>query len=153
MHQGQLPGGQNTSPVQLSHAQQNTQAFHNNAQEPPSAARIVPIPGANQEPANGQSLDDLISEAKEAESIKPIKAADIPGVPTTELSVSIEPAPVVKEGTKPEVKVEEKVEGKKDKDKSKVTKLVYDDNEISPEEKMAKMARYAYIPDRNAIRV
>ena len=40
--------------------------------------------------------------------------------------------------------VEEK-HGKKDK--SKPTKLVYGDNEVSPEEKMAKLARYAFVPD------
>jgi hypothetical protein len=155
MHQGQLPGGQNASPVQQSHAQQNTQAFNNNTLQPPSAAPIVPVPApaANQDSANGQSLDDLISEAKEAESSKQPKAADIPDVPSAEPTLSTEPVPVIKEEVKPEVKLEEKAEGKKDKDKSKVTKLVYDDNEISPEEKMAKMARYAYIPDRNAIRV
>lgn len=152
MHQGQLPGGQNASPVQQSHAQQNIQAFNNNAQQPPPAASTVPIPEATQESANGQSLDDLISEAKEAESSKPTKAADILDVPKVEPNAKNKPV-FAKEEAKPEVKVEEKLDGKKDKDKSKVTKLVYDDNEISPEEKMAKMARYAYIPDRNAIRV
>ncbi|KAI9375691.1 hypothetical protein BJX61DRAFT_493286 [Aspergillus egyptiacus] len=34
------------------------------------------------------------------------------------------------------------------KDKSKQSRLVYSDNEISPEEKMAKLPRYAFVPDR-----
>ena len=34
--------------------------------------------------------------------------------------------------------------GKKEKDKS--MKLVYSDLEVSPEEKMAKMPRYAFVP-------
>ena len=35
--------------------------------------------------------------------------------------------------------------GKKDKDKA--IRLVYSDEEISPEEKMAKLPRYAFVPD------
>ena len=34
--------------------------------------------------------------------------------------------------------------GKKVKDKN--TKLIYSDNEISPEEKMAQLPRYAFVP-------
>ncbi|KAE8339830.1 hypothetical protein BDV24DRAFT_71010 [Aspergillus arachidicola] len=34
------------------------------------------------------------------------------------------------------------------KDKSKQSRLVYSDNETSPEEKMAKLPRYAFVPDR-----
>lgn len=50
--------------------------------------------------------------------------------------------------TKPEVpKVEEPAEEKKGrKEKEKNMKLIYSDNEVSPEEKMAKMPRYAFAP-------
>ncbi|KAL1985630.1 hypothetical protein VTN96DRAFT_7610 [Rasamsonia emersonii] len=41
----------------------------------------------------------------------------------------------------------EEKKAKKEKDKAK-TRLVYSDNEISPEEKMARLPRYAYVPDR-----
>ncbi|RAK99081.1 putative C2H2 finger domain protein [Aspergillus ibericus CBS 121593] len=41
---------------------------------------------------------------------------------------------------------EKKTEEKPKKDKSKA-RLVYSDNEISPEEKMARLARYAYVPE------
>lgn len=34
------------------------------------------------------------------------------------------------------------------KDKSKQARLVYSDNEISPEEKMAGLPRYAFVPNR-----
>lgn len=40
----------------------------------------------------------------------------------------------------------QKPEKKSKKDKDKPTKLLYSDNEISPEEKMAKMAKYAFNP-------
>ncbi|KAL2826794.1 hypothetical protein BDW59DRAFT_60644 [Aspergillus cavernicola] len=36
------------------------------------------------------------------------------------------------------------------KDKSKQSRLVYSDNETSPEEKMAILPRYAFVPDRRA---
>ncbi|KAI9654560.1 MAG: hypothetical protein M1829_000916 [Trizodia sp. TS-e1964] len=37
--------------------------------------------------------------------------------------------------------------GKKEKDKDKGARLIYSDNEISPEEKMAGLSRYAFVPD------
>ena len=35
---------------------------------------------------------------------------------------------------------------KKDKDKDKANKLVYSDDKVSPEEKMANLPRYAFVP-------
>ncbi|OXV11871.1 hypothetical protein Egran_00368 [Elaphomyces granulatus] len=70
------------------------------------------------------SVDDLISgAAKEADNAA-ARAASAP---------------------KPEETPEEKPTKK---EKSKPTKLVYSDNEISPEEKMARLPRYAFVPDR-----
>lgn len=69
------------------------------------------------------SVDDLVSGAA--------KAADTQG----------SPAP------KPEGAAEEKL-SKKEKEKAKATKLVFSDNETSPEEKMAKLPRYAFVPDK-----
>ncbi|RMJ20965.1 C2H2 finger domain protein [Aspergillus sp. HF37] len=34
------------------------------------------------------------------------------------------------------------------KEKAKQTRLIYSDNEVSPEEKMARLPRYAFVPDR-----
>ena len=48
-----------------------------------------------------------------------------------------------------EVAVGEKAP-KKEKDKNKSSKLVYSDNEVSPEEKMARMPRYAFTPEKKA---
>ena len=50
---------------------------------------------------------------------------------------------------KPDVKPEDPREEKKGKrEKEKNTRLVYSDNEISPEEKMARMPRYAFDPTK-----
>lgn len=43
-------------------------------------------------------------------------------------------------------KTEEK-KSKKDKEKDKKTRMVYSDDEISPEEKMARLPRYAFAPN------
>ncbi|MCJ1358179.1 MAG: hypothetical protein MMC33_008177 [Icmadophila ericetorum] len=50
---------------------------------------------------------------------------------------------------KVETKTEEATDkkGKKEKEKDKGTKMIYSDNQISPEEKLAKLPRYAFIPD------
>ena len=74
--------------------------------------------------ANASSLDDLVSgAAKDAD-----KAA----------SAGESKAPAAKTSAPAEEK-----KSKKDKDKSK---LVYSDNEVSPEEKMAQLPRYAFVP-------
>lgn len=81
------------------------------------------------EPANGYSanvtsLDDLLSSAA--------KDAD-----RAESSMS----------NKAELKAEDPQEEKKSKkEKDKNTKLVYSDNDVSPEEKMAQLPRYAFAP-------
>ena len=70
--------------------------------------------------ANVSSLDDLVSgAAKDADK-----------------------APATAEGKTEPSKTQQPPEEKK----SKNMKLMYSDNEVSPEEKMAKMARYAYAP-------
>ncbi|KAI9735757.1 MAG: hypothetical protein M1818_006365 [Claussenomyces sp. TS43310] len=43
--------------------------------------------------------------------------------------------------------IPETSEKKTKKEKDKNTRMVYSDNEVSPEEKMAKMPRYAFVPD------
>jgi hypothetical protein len=82
--------------------------------------------------ANATSLDDLISGAsKEAEVAQ---------------SGQRDPAPASQTA---EVATEEKAP-KKEKDKNKTSKLVYSDNDVSPEEKMARMPRYAFTPEKKA---
>ncbi len=120
--------------------------------------------------ANASSLDDLVSGAarepddideiiRMAEAgIRPPKKGDVHSAPVSApMPVSVqapvqapaqadtsapEPVPVPESTEKPEA-TEKKV--KKEKDKN--TKMVYSDNEVSPEEKMAKMPRYAFVPD------
>ena len=74
---------------------------------------------------NASSLDDLVSgAAKDAD-----KKATAPQLKT--------------EGTNLTPPQQEEKKGKKEKDKMK---LIYSDNETSPEEKMAKLPRYAFNP-------
>ena len=92
---------------------------HNAPQKVPD---IASPPGPN---PNASSLDDLLSGAA--------KDADRAAA-TAENKI---------ETPKAQEPQEEK-KGKKDRDKS--MKLMYSDNEVSPEEKMAKMPRYAFAP-------
>ena len=48
---------------------------------------------------------------------------------------------------KPEPAPSEK-KSKKEKDKDRDAKLIYSDNDTSPEEKMARLPRYAFDPDQ-----
>lgn len=57
---------------------------------------------------------------------------------------AVTPTPAVEPQAAATPEVAEK-KAKKDKDKN--AKLIYSDNEVSPEEKMAKMSRYEFIPD------
>lgn len=52
-------------------------------------------------------------------------------------------------GIKPGGKAEDGEDGgeKKKKEKEKKTKMVYDDAETSPEERMAALSRYAFSPE------
>ncbi|PBP18801.1 RING-6 protein [Diplocarpon rosae] len=103
-------------------------------------------------PTNASSVDDLVSGAarkadddidkliRMAEAgIKPPKHGELP-TPINAPEVTPTPAP--------EAKKEEKVEPTEKKPKKdKPIKMMYSDNELSPEEKMAKMPRYAFVPD------
>lgn len=74
---------------------------------------------------NATSLDDLLSgAAKDADKADTVAAHKV------EHKVG---------------ELNEEKKSKKEKDKS--TKLVYSDNEMSPEEKMAQMPRYAFAPN------
>lgn len=134
MHQGQIPGPSNTGQAlgaqNFQQQQQqggsaaaqhgsNASAVLNSANEV-SPAGISANGSTNETSATATSVDDLVSgTAKAAETAES----------KTELTAG-----------------EKKI--KKEKDKDKATKLVYSDNEISPEEKMAKLPRYAFVPDR-----
>ena len=124
MHQGQLKGPTHQADQAYNaHQNDHPKPGHPGPQGPqgPQAPVQTPFPEPS---ANASSLDDLVSgAAKDAD-----KAADI-----SENKAST---------TKDTVPAEDK-KSKKDKDKGK---LIYSDNDISPEEKMAKLPRYAFVP-------
>jgi len=88
-------------------------------------------------------IDELIRMAEAG--IKPPKKGETPSAPLqpeTPVDTST-PVPESTEKIEPAAKAEV-VEKKAKKDKP--IKMVYSDNEFSPEERMAKMPRYAFVP-------
>jgi len=124
MHQGQLSG----PPNPIDPSQHHQQKLPQNVGPPGGALGASSGFQSEQSSApnpHASSLDDLVSgAAKDAD-----KAAA-----TAEPGQEAPKAPEGQEGKK----------GKKEKDKN--MKLIYSDNEVSPEENMAKMARYAFAP-------
>ena len=86
----------------------------------PSAPQASGLPAAS-------SVDDLISGAA--------RRAD-------ELAAKSTPTPTKTESATPAAE-----EKPAKKEKSKASRLVYSDSELSPEEKMARLPRYAFVPD------
>lgn len=138
LHQGQLPApptpaGYSTQP---SHSQHQHGGF-----DSAQSARD----SRNHESPNHKS------NGPEAEppAAQHVRSSNAPSVADTK------PDPVhdtSKVAPEPEVQVEAKVERhptekKAKKDKDKAIRFVYSDEEISPEEKMAKLPRYAFVPD------
>jgi len=123
MHQGQLAG----PPNPIDHPYGSHQTVQKGG---PPESGLGPPPGSKMEPdaalsATASSLDDLVSgAAKDADN------AAATAEPKAE-------APKAKES-------QEEKKSKKEKDKN--MKLIYSDNDVSPEEKMAKMPRYAFAP-------
>ncbi len=100
---------------------------------------IAPVQNVQEPHNNETSLDDLISGAsKQAEKAATVLAA-------TETAKTSD-----KSSDKPSEKpADQPVEEKKDKkEKSKASHLVYSDPDTSPEEKMARMPRYAFTPEK-----
>lgn len=84
------------------------------------------------------SVDDLISGAA--------RAADQAAAPATATATSTATTPASAPS-----KAEPTDEKTTKKDKAKQTRLVYADNETSPEEKMARLSRYAYVPQEETV--
>lgn len=133
MHQGQIP-------VAPSHTV--PQNVHNG---PPGLQNGVSTspPTQTSEAPNAASIDDLISSAsKQADANAVDTSKSIGQQATAPASTSAPTETATKEDT-----AEEK-STKKDKDKAKQTRLVYSDNEVSPEEKMAMLPKYAFTPSK-----
>jgi len=109
---------------------------------------------------NASSVDDLVSgAAREADDIdeiirmaeagiKPPKKGETPAAAQVEAvappTATPTPAPEAAEKNDTAEKTEQ---GEKKAKKEKPIKMFYSDNDLSPEEKMAKMPRYAFNPD------
>ncbi|KIW18362.1 hypothetical protein PV08_02650 [Exophiala spinifera] len=156
MHQGQIP---------------LPQAPHVVPQYPPQQAPGgVPHPPPQSQipaPFNGdESLDDLIKGARDQADAKAasVPAAAVPAesatattssasealqAPSTVPTAAAAAATPVKE----EANEEKTAKKDKEKEKPKSTRLVYSDNDTSPEEKMAMLAKYAFTPAQKTIMV
>ncbi len=131
MHQGQIPVPPNNNSSLSTHNAQQPQSSWipsqngNNGESSRIVAKVVTSgvsakDATNEASATATSINDGLSgAAKDAEKIE----------------------------SKAEVQSGEK-KTKKDKEKDKPVKLIYSDDVMSPEEKMAKMPRYAFVPDR-----
>lgn len=107
------------------------------------------------EPPNAASIDDLISSASKQADANAAAAAhstsqaalkvDASGPQPTLPTAATPPAAAAREET-----VEDKG-AKKEKDKPKTTRLVYSDNDTSPEEKMAMLSRYAFTTEQRSV--
>ena len=90
------------------------------------------------QPPNAASIDDLISSASKQADANAVAQA-VPTPPPAKVE-----APAAASTPVPKEEAADEKTGKKDKEKSKATRLVYSDNETSPEEKMAMLPRYAF---------
>ncbi|MCJ1381935.1 hypothetical protein MMC17_005047 [Xylographa soralifera] len=149
MHQGQIPGPPNPSPI----VQQSQVILH--AISPYAVSGIgfdVPQNGSlPQLPSESMNINGAVSsvalphtpQTTQDKSSIPAVTPDVPisedySKITTLNATQIEP----KAGEpQPEKK------SKKEKEKEKDTRMIYADNETSPEEKMAKLSRYAFHPE------
>ena len=76
--------------------------------------------------------------------IKPLKKEANPtpiAAPASQALPRAAPVPVKKEAS-PEITI------KKSKKEKELPKMVYHDEDVSPEEKMAKLPRYAFVPEK-----
>lgn len=100
-------------------------------------------------PPNASSVDDLVSSAsRPADDIDEIIRMAEAGIPTKKFDQQAAPIPTPApiSAQEPAAAATPEVSEKKSK-KDRGTKMVYSDNEVSPEEKMAKTPRYAFVPD------
>lgn len=140
MHQGQIPTQHNFPPPQ-------SQTSATREEYNPAAPQVGMPRGLSVEAQGASSLDDLISDASKQADVNAARATTATPKPDTP-----QPTPA---GTKEEAG-DDKATKKEKEGKEKTTKptrMVYTDNETSPEEKMALMPKYAFTPPQKAIRV
>lgn len=130
LHQGQIPGPSNPHDVPVNH-QPGVSA-------PPGRPPGSHSNGSFEGPSVGQTPHQ-VSRSSEAQGVLSAGATSLDDL----LSGA------AKEADKADMKQDEPQEEKKTakKEKEKSTRLVYSDNDTSPEEKMAQMPRYAFVPN------
>ena len=154
MHQGQIPGP--THPMNTGrlsyrfHKHQHSIPQHsdlssNAYQVGPSSQQGIQIANNNQnvvlanqsqitQEAQDKSLTFAVPLSAQVSSVVDHPAQDAP--------LTEPPAETKSEDTRGEKKA------RREKEKDTKTKMVYSDNETSPEEKMAQLSRYAFVPDQ-----
>lgn len=129
---------------------------------PPRPPSLPAAPGLPQRPSfNPPQVNSWQMQAMHHGQL-PVQSPSAPSIPVPEIGVESAAKAaerLISEESKrademtqkptPAIAPEEASEGKPaKKEKSKATRLVYSDSETSPEEKMAKLPRYAYVPER-----
>lgn len=146
MHQGQIPTQHNFPPPQTQSPQQPPIQSQATREEYNPAAPQVGMPrGLSAEAQGASSLDDLISDASKQADVNAVRAKTATPKPATP-----QPTAVVAKEEAGEEKVTKKDKEGKEKT-TKPTRMVYTDNETSPEEKMALMPKYAFTHPRKAV--
>ncbi|MCJ1395771.1 hypothetical protein MMC18_008657 [Xylographa bjoerkii] len=124
MHQGQMPG----TPTPSTNVQQNQANPRGNSPHFVSGA--------------GSSVSSLHApHTTQDKSSTPTVAPDVSILDDASKNLSLSENPTELKAGAPQT------EKKSKKEKEKETKMIYSDNETSPEEKMAKMSRYAFNPE------
>ncbi|KAI1624255.1 hypothetical protein EDD37DRAFT_609260 [Exophiala viscosa] len=141
LHQGQMPAPQaHAMPPQYPPHQP---PFGVAAAHTPPQSHVPAPPNNVGDSENASTLDDLIKDAQDKAAADTVPATTAIATPPVAA-----PAPA-----KEEVSEEKGAKKDKEKEKPKSTRLVYSDNETSPEERMAMMAKYAFTPAQKTIMV
>ncbi|RDL33348.1 Uncharacterized protein BP5553_08787 [Venustampulla echinocandica] len=149
MHQG------NPASFQGSQGSWAGNGWNGQDQKPAMSSAYPASQGYGDYSANASSVDDLVSGAARAaddidEIIRMAEAGIKPPKKGEALPARVQ-APIPEAAPTPVPETTEKTEtNEKKSKKDKPTKMIYSDNEISPEEKMAMMPRYAFVPAAKA---
>jgi hypothetical protein len=149
MHQGSAPGqypGQGQQPGAWGGNNWNGQDNSAMSSAPHAQGYNGGYPTNTSGPdGSGREPDDIDEIIRKATS----------GIPTKVNGDTQAALPAVQPAAKPQEPVhtpdmtEKNETGEKKSKKDKNTRMVYSDIELSPEERMAKMPRYAFVPDQN----
>ena len=151
MHQGQIPGPPNPVPVgPYSHNNQHGSPQNSGPGSDASQTGLNSQQVSHAQTGNGnvvlanQSQGTQEAQDKSSTFAVPLSAqvSSVVDNPTKDVPSSEPPAETKSGDNRGEKK------SKKEKEKDTKTKMVYSDNETSPEEKMAQLSRYAFVPDR-----